>query len=548
VSVVYVNVVGFHQAALREGAARLAQMSETLTSAVVSATAAERGVVDSFHGDQFVLTFNAAAACATHATRAPRCALRIAQRCHQLTTNGGPAVLGSPIDLLPSRSSFLFEQLSTSNQSGSAGVNGPSVFVITAGVATGPARCGTLGCNQSRRFSVVGAPAPQAAALERLVRHHPRQHLWRAPVGCVPTPPTAAFSTSYRVAVAQPQFEDLRAHFSFECVDVAILPTYTPPNTLASNLLARGSVVVDSASQPSIAVVPVYAVAQLLGELSAVEGREDEWMYAAQRHGSELAPDGAPVVADPSSAPSSGRDKLAPPSGGLALFSKRVSASGDDPSATRPSDTNTTTTPGQPLRHGPSSSAVQPLPLSEVNSVYVALAAFASACVAACAETGEGGGAPHASTSLVAAVSTDVLQDVSMNAWSSLLRQFQTHSKPSGGSGVAFGRVSPHGAVPPAQVEAFLTQMQQQLRANATGDGIQQPQNQLATSTTIAAPSNALTAIFATLPVPTRQRLVTTLLSAAPSHAQPGRSQVQVEALHAVFAAICATTVGMAES
>jgi hypothetical protein len=55
--------------------------------------------------------------------------------------------------------------------------------------------------------------------------------------------------------------------------------------------------------------------------------------------------------------------------------------------------------------------------------------------------------------------------------------------------------------------------------------------------------TNGLAAVFATLPVPTRQRLVRTLLSAATPQAQPGRSQVQVEALQAVFAAICAMTI-----
>jgi class 3 adenylate cyclase len=143
VSVAALNVVGFHGASLRDGALRLGNIAEALTMLVTGAVGEERGVVDSFHGDHFLLTFNAASSCATHAIRAARCALRVGQR---------------------AAAAF-----------GELGVR------VAGGVASGPTRCGTLGSKDARRFSIVGAAVPQAFALEQLVRRHPRDAIWRQP-------------------------------------------------------------------------------------------------------------------------------------------------------------------------------------------------------------------------------------------------------------------------------------------------------------------------------------------------------------------------------
>ena len=75
VSVAALNVVGFHAAALRDGALRLGNIAEALTALVAAAATEERGVVDSFHGDHFLLTFNAASSCATHAESSGQSAL-----------------------------------------------------------------------------------------------------------------------------------------------------------------------------------------------------------------------------------------------------------------------------------------------------------------------------------------------------------------------------------------------------------------------------------------------------------------------------------------
>jgi hypothetical protein len=261
VSVVVLNAVGFHAVVFREATAALLATSDALTSCIVAATAAERGVVDSFHGDQFLLTFNAAAPCGTHATRAPRCALRIAHKVHDACN-----------------------------------------LTLTAGVACGPARCGTLGCRDARRFSIIGCAAPQAAALERLIRRHPSEHLWRLPTALAASSPLHAAATRkapYRVAVAQPQFEDLRAQFSIECIDVAALPIVAGgatalrgnPNLVVGKL--PGQLAVPPRPSNNRNGLPAglpgwqfVAVAQILGEVAASgdgHGGDNEWMYVMEQ-------------------------------------------------------------------------------------------------------------------------------------------------------------------------------------------------------------------------------------------------------------------------
>jgi class 3 adenylate cyclase len=229
VTAVAVNIVGFHAATLRDGASRLGNVTEALTAVVVAAAAQERGVVDSFHGDHFFLTFNAASSCATHAIRAVKCALHIGQRC--------------------------------SAAFGDLGMR------VVAGIASSAARCGSLGCAESRRFSIVGAAVPQAHALEQLVRRHRREGAWR--------PPAAG---SYRIAVAPGMLEELRTQIAFECIDVAPLPvTTTAPNAIPQR---RPSQRRHATTAVAPARVALSVVSQVLGELAANPEEDNEWMYA----------------------------------------------------------------------------------------------------------------------------------------------------------------------------------------------------------------------------------------------------------------------------
>jgi class 3 adenylate cyclase len=238
VSVAALNVVGFHAAALRDGAVRLGNIAEALTALIAAAAMEERGVVDSFHGDHFLLTFNAAASCATHTIRAAKCALRIGQRAAATFAELGVRVAG--------------------------------------GVASGPARCGTLGSKDARRFSIVGAAVPQAYALESLVRRHPRDALWRQPA-----------AGPYRIAVAPTLLEELRTQLVYECVDIAPLPTTTAPPITTGVRSPAGAISTGLASSrahrsapPPAPLSAMGVVSQLLGEVAADAGGDEEWMYA----------------------------------------------------------------------------------------------------------------------------------------------------------------------------------------------------------------------------------------------------------------------------
>jgi class 3 adenylate cyclase len=253
-SVVAINMVGFHGVALRDSAARLVSISEALTSLVVHAVGEERGVVDSFHGDHFLLTFNVASSCAAHIIRASVCALRIGQR--------------------------------------AAGAFGELGLRIAGGVATSPVRLGNLGCKDSRRFSIVGAAVPKSFVLEGLVRRHPREAMWRLPA-----------AGPYRIAVGPSLLEDLRAHVIYECVDIAVLPAvgavgatraavpfhhvpqqhnsamgFNPgfPNSM-SFVGARAQ----QYQPPAPALTMKVVITQLLGEVATTAtSDEEEWMYA----------------------------------------------------------------------------------------------------------------------------------------------------------------------------------------------------------------------------------------------------------------------------
>jgi class 3 adenylate cyclase len=336
VSVVCINAMGFHSATLRDGAARLASLAEQLTTTVVAAAAEERGVVDSFHGDHFLLTFNAASSCATHAVRAPRCALYIGQR---------------------AATSFAFIQDGF----------GCSALTITAGVASGPARCGALGSRDSRRFSIVGAAVPQAFALEQLVRRHEHDALWRRPV-----------DGPYRVAVAQPLFEDLRSQFVYECVDVASLPVVRTASSNAHHLNMHLSTPDQNGPRPK-APTAMYAIGQLLDENDAND-QDMEWMYAmngpsatggpaALRGGTTSSSQYGNSAMDAAAAGPSASDKDRAPADATELLAMM--------GVTVPAATASPISGAVGL--GAAASMTSHLPLAENNHVYTLVAAVAAA-------------------------------------------------------------------------------------------------------------------------------------------------------------------------
>ena len=151
ISVLSLNVLGFHHLCGHKSH-RIHDLSTALLSLAVYCAHHERGVMDSFHGDHFTITFNASRAVAGPLAAAVRTANDFIHR------------LSADKDL----------QLSTAT--------------VAAGAAGGKAHIGTFGIDGYRRMSVIGAPYRAATALQLAAAQFLRLGGFAAtgaPVGCL---------------------------------------------------------------------------------------------------------------------------------------------------------------------------------------------------------------------------------------------------------------------------------------------------------------------------------------------------------------------------
>ena len=125
VAVLCINVRGFTMLSAFSIDA-LASHSTLLLDTVTLAASAERGVIDSFHGDHFVVSFNAVKAAASPAKKATLCAMAVAN-----------ALEGTPFACL------------------------------SMGASSGTAIVGALGNSTQRRLSIVGPCYTKALRLQR---------------------------------------------------------------------------------------------------------------------------------------------------------------------------------------------------------------------------------------------------------------------------------------------------------------------------------------------------------------------------------------------
>eukprot|EP00742_Colponemidia_sp_Colp-10_P011396 GILJ01012653.1.p1 GENE.GILJ01012653.1~~GILJ01012653.1.p1 ORF type:complete len:569 (+),score=102.10 GILJ01012653.1:468-2174(+) len=125
IGVLIVNGRDFHRLSA-EPNANVTQLHQELVELVEGSSKAEKGVVDSFQGDHFAITFNAAMAVGAPAKGAALCAIRI--------------------------------QNSVTIRTGLPGV--------TMGLSTGLAMVGSLGSNDMKKFCMVTPAYSQAIALE----------------------------------------------------------------------------------------------------------------------------------------------------------------------------------------------------------------------------------------------------------------------------------------------------------------------------------------------------------------------------------------------
>ena len=161
VTVLAMNVRGFHAYVVNASVPSSVDTPvSTLTSAIASIAAAHKGVVDSFHGDRFVISFNAVRNNAEGPSKAARAALKIIRKCSQALEiiaaegrgrgggRGGPA-----------------RRVSDSNNTKNE--IDPRID-LALGIATGRASVGSLGCDKMKRFSIIGPVYSKATALQRM--------------------------------------------------------------------------------------------------------------------------------------------------------------------------------------------------------------------------------------------------------------------------------------------------------------------------------------------------------------------------------------------
>ena len=160
IAVLSLNLVGFHAMCGPERRVGRAQKIDELTTAlltlVLACSHAERGVMDSFHGDHFILTFNASR-----------------------------AVAGSLVAAVRTANAFISAVYDSSEFTGCKGV--------AAGAAVGRASVGTFGIDGYRRMSVIGEVYRNANALQHAAVQFLRmngRHLLRDG-GCLVDEPTS---------------------------------------------------------------------------------------------------------------------------------------------------------------------------------------------------------------------------------------------------------------------------------------------------------------------------------------------------------------------
>lgn len=163
ISVAVVNIVGFHQYAVVTHGADVTKHVEVFVAYIHAAAAKCGGVLDTFSGDKFWVSFNATAKCIGSAVAAACFGLEVTT-----TVNAEAAIAVEALNE-EYRKRMNNEQLAkTFKPRFRCALKG-----VTVGVATGRAFVGPLGTSTIRRHTIISNAVPEAAALERQCCHYP---------------------------------------------------------------------------------------------------------------------------------------------------------------------------------------------------------------------------------------------------------------------------------------------------------------------------------------------------------------------------------------
>eukprot|EP00744_Colponema_vietnamica_P003518 GILI01005382.1.p1 GENE.GILI01005382.1~~GILI01005382.1.p1 ORF type:complete len:1006 (+),score=155.15 GILI01005382.1:269-3019(+) len=194
ITVVHINIVSFHKYCRVTHGKQLAQEHEVIVNLLYNTAKKCGGVMDTFSGDKFYFTFNAASRCINH---------QIAALCfaHEVTTIiTKDAIWGSKRRKVEHHCRLNNKPIPTDKFP--PHVYRAAPFGVSCGVASGRAFVGPLGTEKIRRHSVLSNAISEAVALERLCMKYP----------------------ACQVLIAGDFVTAIEPYFAYQLLDAAILP------------------------------------------------------------------------------------------------------------------------------------------------------------------------------------------------------------------------------------------------------------------------------------------------------------------------------------
>jgi len=139
---VVINMVNSHTDFSKKATGDAVERHANACAEFLQYAVANKGIAEAFNGDRFLSSFNAVKPCAGHRVAA----------CHMVDRSRNSQVGGSPKhknenDIATAKKDWM-----------------------TASVCTGQAKCGLLGCNGMKKFSLIGSSITLGYAIERLAR------------------------------------------------------------------------------------------------------------------------------------------------------------------------------------------------------------------------------------------------------------------------------------------------------------------------------------------------------------------------------------------
>lgn len=196
ITIVHINIVNFHKYCRVTHGKDLKHEHETLVTLIYNVARRCGGVLDTFSGDKFFISFNAASKCLDH----PVAALCFAHEVSSIVTKD--AIWGARRRRIEQQCRVNNIPIPPDSKAFPQHVYKAAPFGLTCGVATGRAFVGPLGSERVLRHSVLSNAMTESVALERLCLKYP----------------------ACRILIAGDLITMVDAFFSYQLLDAAVLP------------------------------------------------------------------------------------------------------------------------------------------------------------------------------------------------------------------------------------------------------------------------------------------------------------------------------------